>query len=164
MLCTAGGAGDKYKVCVFFQSIFSQSVLACLLSFVSLFYVFQSGLCHVYSGMFCERRLFLVSLVALVALERLFPAVHHHVALQLNRRDASVVALVTFVWLFSCMLPHHVIFQMTSSNAGKLAHCTMYICEAFPQSGSFGAASDGLIELKQSRIDYTCVVSLQCVP
>ena len=65
-----------------------------------------------------------VSFVALVALERLLPSVRYHVPLQSTRRSASVVALVTLFWLFSCMLPHHVIFQMTSLNAGKLAHCT----------------------------------------
>ena len=110
-------------------------------------------------GMFCELVLLCVSFVALVALERLLPSVRYHVLLQVTRRGASKVALVTLEWFFSCMLPHHVIFQFTSCNAGKLAHCA---CEAFPQSGFFCASSDGVIELKQSCIDCTCVASLQC--
>ena len=107
----------------------------CILSFFSLFYEFQSDLCHVYSGMFCEIRLFLVSFVALVALEWLFHSVRPHVALQMARSNACLVALVTLFWLFACMLPHHVIFQMTSSNAGKLAHCTSV--RLFPRVGPF---------------------------
>ena len=76
---------------------------------------------HVNSGMFCERTLSSVSFAAFVAPERLLPSVCPHVALQLITCSASVVALVTLVWLFSCMVSHHVIFQLTSLNTGILA-------------------------------------------
>ena len=85
--------------------------------------------------MFCELALSSVSFVAFVAPERLFPSVRPHVALQVTRRSASVVALVTLEWLFSCMLPHHVNFQFTSCNAGILAHCASV--RLFPRVGSF---------------------------
>ena len=52
-----------------------------------------------------------VNFAALVALERLLPSVRNHVLLQVANRSGSVVALVTLVWLFSCMLIHHVNFQ-----------------------------------------------------
>ena len=74
-------------------------------------------------GMFCELVFSAVSFAALVALEKLLPSVRYRVLLQVTRRSASVVALVTLVCLFSCVLPHHVNFQLTSCNAGKLAHC-----------------------------------------
>ena len=73
--------------------------------------------------MFCKAALLCVSFAALVALERLLPSVRRHVALQVARSSASVVALVTLVWLFSCVVPHHVNFQMASCNAGELTHC-----------------------------------------
>ena len=57
------------------------------------------------------------SVVALVALERLLPRVSSHVQLQFIRNSASVVALVTFERFFSCMLHHHMNFQITSSIA-----------------------------------------------
>ena len=86
-------------------------------------------------GMFCEILFVFVSFVALVALERLLPSVRSHVSLQSTRSSASVVALVTLVWLFSCVLPHHVIFQMSSLNTGKLAHCAPV--RLFPRVGPF---------------------------
>ena len=58
--------------------------------------------------------------VALWTIEPL-ARVRLHVALQMTRRSASIIALVTLEWLFSCVHPHHVIFQLTSMNAGKLA-------------------------------------------
>ena len=73
--------------------------------------------------MFCKLVLLGVSFVALVALERLLSRVRCHVALQMTRRSASVVALVTLVWLSSCVLPHHVISQLKCRNTRKLAHC-----------------------------------------
>ena len=85
--------------------------------------------------MSCEILSVFVSFVALVALERLFPSVRSHVLLQVTRSGASVVALVTLVWLFSCVVPHHVIFPLTSCNAGKLAHCASV--RLFPRVGSF---------------------------
>ena len=75
------------------------------------------------SEMFGEHVFSRVCFAASVALERLFPSVRPHVALQMIRSSASVVALVTLVWLFSCVVPHHVNFQFTSLNAGILAHC-----------------------------------------
>ena len=90
---------------------------------------------HVNSQMACQTSLALVSFCALVALERLFPSVRYHVALQITRRGTSVVALVTLVWLFSCVVPHHVIFQLTSCNAGILAHCASV--RLFPRVGPF---------------------------
>ena len=85
--------------------------------------------------MFCKTSLVCVSFVALVALERLFSSVRPHVALQMTRSSASVVALVTLVWLFSCVLTHHVRFQIASCNAGILAHCASV--RLFPRVGPF---------------------------
>ena len=65
--------------------------------------------------------LFSVSLAALVALEWSFPSVRPHVRLQITRSSASIVALVTFERLLSCVLPHHVNFQLRSCNARKIA-------------------------------------------
>ena len=45
----------------------------------------------------------------------------HHVLLQMTRLGASIIALVTLERLFSCVVPHYVLFQFTSCNAGKLA-------------------------------------------
>ena len=87
------------------------------------------------SEMFCELGILCVSFAALVALERLFYSVCHHVVLQMTRRNGCVVALVTLEWLFSCMIPHHVIFQMANLNAGKLAHCASV--RLFPRVGPF---------------------------
>ena len=83
----------------------------------------QFDLGHMNSGMLCEAALLVESFATLIALERLLPSVRSHVTLQITRRSASVVALVTFVWLFSCVLFHHVHFQIASRNAGKLTHC-----------------------------------------
>ena len=63
-----------------------------------------------------------VSFAAFVAPERFLPTVRPHVLLQVTR-STRVVALVTLEWLFSCVLHHQVLFQLTSLNAGKLAHC-----------------------------------------
>ena len=62
------------------------------------------------SEMSCENVLSSVSFVAFVAPERLLSTVSLHVLLQVTGRGASVVALVTLVWLFSCVIPHHVLF------------------------------------------------------
>ena len=86
-------------------------------------YINNLNLGHVNSEMLCETSLVFVSFVALVALERLFPSVRPHVALQMTGRNACEVALVTLVWLFSCVHPHHVLFQIASCNAGILAQC-----------------------------------------
>ena len=63
------------------------------------------------------------SFIALVALEESLPSVRLHVPLQITSCKASVVALVTFERLFSCVLPHHVNFQLRSCNARKIARC-----------------------------------------
>ena len=97
--------------------------------------VYNLNLDRVNSNMFCEVVHLAVSFAAFVAPERLFPTVRPYVALQGTRRSASVVALVTLVWLFSCMLNHHVNFQIASLNAGKLAHCTSV--RLFPRVGPF---------------------------
>ena len=86
-------------------------------------------------GMFCEVFFVFVSFAALVALERLLPSVCYQVLLQVTRRSASEVASVTLVWPFSCVLTHHVIFQLTSCNAGKLTHCASL--RLFPRVGPF---------------------------
>ena len=85
--------------------------------------------------MFCEGLFMCKNFATLVAIERLFPSVRLHVALQVTRSDAGVVALVTLEWLFSCVLPHHVFFQFTICNTGELAHCASV--RLFPRVGSF---------------------------
>ena len=87
------------------------------------------------SEMLCEVVLSYKSFAALVALERPLSSVRLHVALQIIRRSTSVVALVTFVWLFSCVLSHHVNFQLTSRNAGIFTHCASV--RLFPRVGPF---------------------------
>ena len=67
--------------------------------------------------MFCELLFVLVSFTALVALERLLPCVRLHVVLQVTRRGARVVALVTLEGIFSQMLTHHMNFQSIRLNA-----------------------------------------------
>ena len=89
------------------------------------------------SEVFCKIHLVFVSFAALVTLETPLPGVRPHVALKMTRRNASVIALVTLVWLFSCVVAHHVIFQMNSLNAGKLASCASV--RLFLRVGSFVA-------------------------
>ena len=81
--------------------------------------------------MLCEIALMSKSFVACVVPERLLP----NVALQMARRSAIVVALVTLEWLFSCVLSHNVCFQISRFNAGKLAHCASV--RLFLRVGSF---------------------------
>ena len=90
-------------------------------------------LCHVNSGVSCEIYLLFVGFAAFVALERPLPRVRSHVPLPITRRSASVIALVTLERLFSCVHPHHVHFQLTSCNAGKLARCASV--RLFPRVG-----------------------------
>ena len=59
-------------------------------------------------GMSCEINFLLESFIALDALEWSLPSVRPHVLQQSTRSSASVVALVTFERLFSCMLHHRV--------------------------------------------------------
>ena len=76
-----------------------------------------------------------VTFAAFVALKRLQPRVCHHVTTQVTRRSASEDALVTLEWLFSCVDPHHVIFQFTRLNEGRLAHCASV--RLLPRVGPF---------------------------
>ena len=76
------------------------------------------------------------SLNALGALEWSFPSVRSHVLLQMTGFGAGIVALVTFEWLFSCMLPHRVSFQVTSCNARIPVLC---ICVSLHESATFYA-------------------------
>jgi len=65
--------------------------------------------------------LMFVGFAAFVALEWHLPRVRPHVALQSRRFSASIVALVTFERLLSCVHPHHMKFQITSLNARIIA-------------------------------------------
>ena len=111
--------------------------------------------------MFCELDIPFEIFTALVALERFHPRVRPNVALKMTRRSASVVTLVTLERLFSCVHPHNVNFQCTSSNERRLAHCASV--RLFPRVGFFCDPSDCLIELQHNRIGCTAVASLQCV-
>ena len=73
--------------------------------------------------MSCEFRLRFVSFLALVALEWSLHHVRSHVVLQMARLDGSIVALVALERSFSCVLLHHVNFQLTCANARILANC-----------------------------------------
>ena len=83
----------------------------------------NADLCRVNSRMLWGQVLLRVSFAAFVALERLHPRVRSNVLLQLTIRNASEVALVTLEWFFSCVHPHHVIFQLSSLNVGRVAQC-----------------------------------------
>ena len=73
--------------------------------------------------MSCEIPLQFVSFVALVALEGSLHHVRSRVVFQMVRLGGSKVALVTFERPLSCVLLHHVNFQLRSCNARILAHC-----------------------------------------
>ena len=73
--------------------------------------------------MACEALLMFERFFTLLALEWSVPRMRSNVLLQMIRTSACVVALVTFERLLSCVLPHHVNFQMNSLNAGKIAQC-----------------------------------------
>ena len=85
--------------------------------------------------MSCEIAFLCKSFAAFVALERPLPTVRPYVALQITRLSESIVALVTLEWFFSCVHLHHVNFQLTSCNAGKLAHCASV--KLFPRVSPF---------------------------
>ena len=85
--------------------------------------------------MFCQCLLLCERLSALIACERLFSSVHPHVALQTIGFSEIEFASVTFVQLLPCMLPHHVVFQVTGITAGKLAHCASV--RLLPRVGPF---------------------------
>ena len=72
----------------------------------------------------CEAIFPFESFIALVANEWSLHGMRLYVALQMTSCSASVVALVTFERLLSCVHPHHVNFQITRSNARILARCT----------------------------------------
>ena len=71
--------------------------------------------------MFYKIFLLIVGFAAMVALEWSLPRVRPHVPLQITRRSASIVALVTLERLLSCVHTHYVSFQITSSNARIIA-------------------------------------------
>ena len=73
--------------------------------------------------MFYKILLMFVGFAALAAPEWSRPSVPLHVPLQITRLSASVVALVTFERLLSCVHPHHVSFQSYSLNARIIARC-----------------------------------------
>ena len=73
--------------------------------------------------MFYKILLLFVGFAALVALKWSFPSVRPHVPLQITSCSASVVALVTFERLLSCVLHHHVNFQTNSLNARIITRC-----------------------------------------
>ena len=62
--------------------------------------------------MACEVLLMFERFITRVALELFFPSVLPHVFLQITRRSASIVALVTFERLFTGVLSHNV-FPLT---------------------------------------------------
>ena len=101
-------------------TIISESVVSVVLYFKI---ILNLNLGRVHSDMFCEVFCLFESFATFVALERPLPSVRPHVALQMTSCSAGVAALVTLVWLFSCMLPHHVLFQIACCNAGELAPC-----------------------------------------
>ena len=72
-------------------------------------------------AVFYKILLLFVSFVALVAVEWPLHGMRPHVALQITSCSASIVALVTFERLLSCVLPHHVNFQFIRSNARIIA-------------------------------------------
>ena len=61
------------------------------------------------------------SFIALVAREWSLHGMPLHVPLQITILSGSVIALVTFEWLLSCVHPHHVNFQLTRLNACIIA-------------------------------------------
>ena len=71
--------------------------------------------------MFYKKLPLFEGIAAMVAFEWSLPSVLPHVALQITRDRASVVALVAFERFFFCMLPNHMNFQMTSLNARIIA-------------------------------------------
>ena len=75
------------------------------------------------------------SFATFVALERSQPRARPHVALLCIGFSTSIIALVTLEWLFSCVLRHHVNFQFTSLNEGRLASCASV--RLFPRVGHF---------------------------
>ena len=99
--------------------------------------ILQSDLSCVYSGVLCKIYLVFVSFAAFVALERPLSRVRPCVLLQLARGNESIITLVTLEWLFPCVFPHHVFFQLISCNAGKLACCAS--ARLFLRVGSFVA-------------------------
>ena len=73
--------------------------------------------------MACETLLMFKKFIASVALERFLPSVLPRVLVQITNRGTSIVALVTFERLLSCVFHHHVNFQSASFNARIIARC-----------------------------------------
>ena len=89
-------------------------------------------------AVFYKILLLFVSFVALVAVEWPLHGMRPHVALQITSCSASIVALVTFERLLSCVFPHHVSFQMISCDARIIACCApvWLFIRVRPQSSS----------------------------
>ena len=103
------------------MGMFCEVLFVCAVNFRIIFINLNLGCVNF--EMSWEVALSSVNFATLVALERLLPSVFYNVALQITRRGTCVVALVTLVWPFSCVVLHHVNFQITSCNAGILTHC-----------------------------------------
>ena len=73
--------------------------------------------------MSCKVAFDFVSFITLVALEWSFNSMCVPVPLQITRNSACIVALVTFVRVFTNVLSHHVDFQIPTCNTCKLAQC-----------------------------------------
>ena len=63
-------------------------------------------MCHL---VFLQLMCLCVSAITLVKLVRLLASVRHYVNLQCIRESGSVIVLFAAMWLFSYMLPHHVL-------------------------------------------------------
>ena len=85
--------------------------------------------------MFQKRLLPFETCIALVALERSESIVLSHVLLQITGRNTNIITLTAFVGFFSCVVPHHVVFQLRGCNAWKFACCASV--KFFPWVGSF---------------------------
>ena len=85
--------------------------------------------------MSCEIAFLRECFAAFVARERPLPTVRPYVALQITRLSESIIALVTFEWFFSCVVFHHMNFQLSSLNEWRLAHCASV--RLFPRVGPF---------------------------
>ena len=120
----------------------------------------NADLCRVNSRMLWGQVLLRVSFAAFVALERLHPRVLHHVAIQVTRVYASIIALVTLGWLFSSMHPHHMLFQITSCNVvfSSVLFCTG---KASPQSASSCGDTGHQSVCKHICTGYTWMAFLQ---
>ena len=92
--------------------------------FITLFALERSHLPSVLFHVALQTTWLSTRVIALVTFEWSFPGMGLHVALLMNRTNASAVALVAFERLVSCVLPHNVEFQTSNFGAGIIAHWT----------------------------------------